>query len=65
MVPDKHQRKIWRQQAELTQYISALGEYTPCEFIVLLDAIDELERQIEELKEKIYGDCKSSVMGEY
>ena len=48
-IPSKEIRAEWRKLAEETMLTSALGEYTPDEFIVLLDAIDKLERRIEEL----------------
>jgi len=43
MIPSKTQRDEWRQLAADTMMTSALGEYTPSEFVVLLDAVDELE----------------------
>ena len=36
----------YRKKANNTMMISALGEYTPKEFIELLDYIDELKLQI-------------------
>ena len=50
MIPTKETRQEWRTLAENTEMESALGEYTPPEFIVLLDAIDELEIEVERLK---------------
>ena len=44
----KEQREEWRTLAENKGgMISALGEYTPPEFIELLDAYEELEAQNE------------------
>lgn len=42
----KEQLKKYRELAENTMMISALGEYTPSEFIELLDYIEELETQL-------------------
>lgn len=36
----------WRYLAENTSMVSALGEYTPTEFIELLDYVEELEAKI-------------------
>lgn len=46
MIPDKKIRDKWRQEAA-NEFVmaSAIGEYTPPEFVVLLDAVDELEAQ--------------------
>jgi hypothetical protein len=43
MIPTKQQREEWRRLAEATTFRSAVGEYTPEEFIELLDAIDVVE----------------------
>lgn len=61
MIPDKEKRKEWRQLAENTSMISAIGKYTPEEVIILIDAVDELERQIETAKECIKKVCIFSV----
>lgn len=44
MIPTKEQREAWRELAK-EGMVSAVGEYTPGEFTVLLDAIDELETE--------------------
>lgn len=41
-VPSNEQLKKWRQLAENTFMVSALGEYTPVEFIVLLEEVERL-----------------------
>jgi hypothetical protein len=41
-IPDKATRDEWRRLAKETTMVSGLGEYTPDEFTVLLDAIDQL-----------------------
>lgn len=46
MATDKKQRDEWRVLAENTDMVSAIGEYTPEEFVILLDDIDELEKKI-------------------
>jgi hypothetical protein len=43
MIPSKCERDEWRQLADETQMVSAVGEYTPAEFTTLLDAVDALE----------------------
>ncbi len=43
MIPSKRERDEWRQLADETQMVSAVGEYTPAEFTTLLDAVDALE----------------------
>lgn len=43
MIPSKEKRDEWRKLAENTDMISAVGEYTPNEFMELLDAVDRLE----------------------
>lgn len=48
----KEQLKKYRELAENTAMVSALGEYTPLEFIELLDYIEELEEQLSELQTK-------------
>ncbi len=52
MIPSKALWQQWRKLAENTEMISAIGEYTPPEFILLLDAIDELEARLEKLSKK-------------
>ena len=42
MIPSKATRDEWRKLAEATQFVSAVGEYTPAEFVVLLNAVDAL-----------------------
>lgn len=49
----KEQRTKWRELAENTVMRSGLGEYTPDEFLVLLDCVDELETKLSEIKEAI------------
>lgn len=44
-VPTKETRAEWRRLAEATVMTSAVGEYTPDEFVVLLDAVEELEAE--------------------
>lgn len=43
MIP-KEKLREWRDLADDTSMVSALGEYTPPEFIELLDAYEELAR---------------------
>lgn len=38
----KEKCREWRKLAENTSMVSALGEYTPSEFLELLDAYEEL-----------------------
>lgn len=42
-IPDSKQLREWRRLAENTEMISAVGEYTPAEFITLLDAVESLQ----------------------
>ena len=56
MIPTKEQRTEWRKLAENTMMISAVGEYTPEEFTILLDAVDELEDFISFLKDEAMED---------
>ena len=53
MIPDKATRDEWRTLAENTQLTSELGEYTPEEFTILLDAVDELEDTVARLREAL------------
>lgn len=50
MIPSKEQRAEWRDLAINTVMTSGLGEYTPDEVLILLDAVDELEAEVERLK---------------
>lgn len=49
-IPTGQQLAEWRRLAEDTMMISAVGEYTPAEFTVLLDAVDELQVQLAALE---------------
>ncbi len=53
MIPSKKTRQEWRKSAENTLMISAVGEYTPDEFIMLLDAVDELENKVKQLENEL------------
>ncbi len=53
MIPSKAERDEWRKLANETEMISAVGEYTPEEFTILLDAVDELELQVFRLREAL------------
>ena len=53
IVPEKSVRDEWRRLANDTMMVSAVGEYTPTEFTVLLDAVDELERRNKLLREAL------------
>lgn len=55
-IPSKEQRAEWRKKAEDAFMTSVFGDYIPEEFLILLDAVDELERQVEGLKKRLYGD---------
>ena len=50
--PTPEQRAEWRKLANKTMMISALGEYTPEEFTILLDAVDTMERELAETKQQ-------------
>jgi hypothetical protein len=54
-IPPKLLRDQWRRLAENTFMVSAVGEYTPEEFLVLLDAVDELEAEVERLRKDRRG----------
>ena len=50
--PTLEQRAEWRKLANETMMISSLGEYTPEEFTILLDAVDTMERELAETKQQ-------------
>ena len=52
MIP-KEQREKWRKLAVETTIVSALGGYTPEEFITLLDAVDEYENKLIAFAQKV------------
>lgn len=58
MIPAKAKRDEWRKLAMETVMISAVGEYTPEEFLVLLDAVDELEQQVLQLQKALKASCQ-------
>lgn len=54
-VPDKQQRDAWRKLASSREVMtSAINEYCPSEFLELLDAVDELEKENTELKRILF-----------
>lgn len=53
-IPPEETRSEWRKIAN-NSIITVLGDYTPEEFIVLLDAVDLLERENAELKASIHA----------
>lgn len=64
-IPEKEQRDKWRKLAEDTMMISAVGEYTPKEFTILLDAVDVLERELAEAKAVIHETYRAWVGRDY
>lgn len=42
-IPDWRTLDEWRDRASKTVMVSAVGEYTPPEFVMLLDAVDKLK----------------------
>lgn len=55
-IPTKAQRNVWRK-SKGHGMVSAIGEYTPEEFWVLLDAVDALEKENERLA-SMECDCR-------
>lgn len=43
----------WRALAETTMMVSALGEYTPEEFLILLNEVERLRAENDELRKQI------------
>lgn len=54
MIPAKTERDKWRSDCK-EGMVSALWEYCPEEFTTLLDAVDELEQEVERLKAESAG----------